>query len=246
MPASFSHSAPTIVTLTPLAQDNNAKYYPVSMGLIDNADYGLVGQGGWQVVDRPKMNAATQWFDRSPYQLKFSAILDKQLTSSNLGNYVPISIEDDCSQLESWMDKVDNAYEPPILAISGPVPGIQRVYVVYAMSFTEAVRDSAAGFRTQQKIDITLYEYSPPLGGSLVSYSSSPTQQFVEQQNASEKAGTQQFLLYTIKEGDTLIAISNYYYAGANYVAKIKTLNNIRDDSSIGVMAGQVIKLPRL
>lgn len=246
MPASFLHSAPTIITLTPLAQDNNSTYYPVRMGLIDNAEYSLVGQGGWQIVDRPKMNAATQWFDRSPYQLKFSAILDKSITSSTPTDAPVISVEDDCSQLESWMDKIDGAYEPPILAISGPVPGVQRIYVVYALSFTDAIRDPQAGYRTQQTVEITLYEYSPPLGNALASYSYSPTQQWAEQQNTSDVTGTQQFLLYTIHDGDTLIGISNKYYGGKNYVAEIKTLNNIRDDASISVMAGQIIKLPRL
>jgi LysM repeat protein len=251
MPASFAHSAPTIVTISPVAiPATNAKYSPISLGLLGSAEYGIIGQGGWQIIDRPKMVAATQWFDRSPYSLKFSAIIDHSITAPVTPG-APIlststSVENDCEQLELWLEKVDATYSPPVLSITGPVPGIKRLYVLYGLSFRDALRDQEAGYRIQQTVDITLYEYSPPLGNTLNQYSYAPSQTFAEQQNSSDITGTQQFIIYTVKDGDTLTSISNNFYGNPSMTQQIKTFNGIRDDSVLSIMSGQVLKMPRL
>ena len=61
---------PTLLTITPLAA--STIYSPITVGLIEDSTYGPVsGSGGWQVIDRPKTFAATQWYDRAPFQLEF-------------------------------------------------------------------------------------------------------------------------------------------------------------------------------
>ena len=47
-----------LVTLTPdpsanRAGGNSGSYYSITAGLVDNATYGPISSGGWQVVDRP-------------------------------------------------------------------------------------------------------------------------------------------------------------------------------------------------
>ena len=70
----------TVVTLTPVnlssLNSTGGSYSSVTLMLLGDATFGLIGSGGWQVVDRPKQVAATQWFDRSPYQLQFDGLLD--------------------------------------------------------------------------------------------------------------------------------------------------------------------------
>lgn len=50
---------------------------------------------------------------------------------------------------------------------------------------------------------------------------------------------------YVIKEGDTLQMIASRQRSNTSvYIAKIKSLNGIRDDSALAYMVGQVIQLP--
>ena len=243
MPVSFSGTAPTVLTIKPI-NTANTEYFPVRFGLVENAKYGPIGQGGWQIVDRPKMVAATQWFDRSPYSLDFQGVLDNSIT---LPGGIMSSVEDDCVQIESWADKIDNELQPPILSISGPVPGQQRLWVMHRFDFLDAIRDPQAGFRIQQIVNLTLYEYSPATGNALSEYSFSPAQTAANAVNNTTYTGTQQFLLYTIKDGDTLDSICSAWYGKSTDSLKydIKTFNGIRDEASMLLMSGQVIKLPR-
>ncbi len=70
----------TIVTLTPVNLSSlnvsGNMYSSIDFMLLGDATFNLSGSGGWQVVDRPKQVAATQWFDRSPFQLQFDGLLD--------------------------------------------------------------------------------------------------------------------------------------------------------------------------
>jgi hypothetical protein len=262
------------------------------VNLIDHSTYNTLGQGGWQIVDRPKMPAATQWFDRSPYQLSFTGILDKSisnrsidLTNTSIGaglneidnfNQTPddslfnyrnislessdatLSVENYCRALEHWMDKVDGKYEPPILQISGPIPGTQRLWALYSVEFAEAIRDFNAGFRIQQSVKITLYEYNPPLSSATTNILSIPSAAWLNKIGTAggilDSNGNtyQQYILYTVKAGDTLRSIATKFGVkdtknGNGKIdygpQKILRLNNLRDPSAIFV--GQVLNIPR-
>jgi LysM repeat protein len=160
-------------TLSPQTNGSNTQYQNVVLSMIGEYQYGTIGQGGWQVVDRPKSVAATQWFDRSPFQLSFDAYIDHQITnpfdpsSTTLGI---TSVESDCIELERWLDNVPGTYQPPIIKIiDGPVPQTainNRLWVLYSVEFQDSIRDFTTGERVQQKIKIVLYEYVAPLGST--------------------------------------------------------------------------------
>jgi len=234
----------TLVTLTPITGPTTGSYSPVVMSLIDHGSFSpSSSSGGWQVVDRPKSAAATQWFDRSPWQLKFDAYLDKSITTitpvtppsttqvtSYFDGAAPIaavagaqgaqsvvdtgvigdSIEDYCSQLESWLNPVSGTYQPPIIKIDAkPLPGKSiKYWILYGLDFGESVRNTIDGERVQQKVSITLYEYLPPLSSGYDIYGITD--------NVSL------FNSYIANSGSTTTVSSNYYQ-----VKKTDTLQSI-------------------
>jgi hypothetical protein len=260
-----------VVTMTPLISgvtDTNVikRYDVISCGLMGDSTYGPQSSGGWQIVDRPKSIAATQWFDRSPYSLSFSGVIQKGIdynaSGADLGFpgeiSLNMSIESEISQMESWVDRVvgSSQYQPPVLTVSGPVPGTERLWVVYSILWKDALRHPQAGFRYQQNFDIVLYEYTSPLSSTLSQYNkNSPAAAFITAVGASEEnAGTQQYALYTIREGDTLASIvAKLYQNPTQQSAKtistmgafLLAINGIRDETLIPNMAGRIIKLPR-
>jgi hypothetical protein len=273
----MSNSYITITPLTAYTGNANAqsalgdhRYSKILLNLIGNATYNQSGSGGWQVVDRPKMVAATQWYDRSPFQLQFEAVLDNgnsnvgsthvvssstqvydqyndtktfQIDQVFLNSTANSSVEDSCIALESWMDKVTGMLTPPILKLEGPIPGTQRYWVLYNLEFTEAVRDRDTGDRIQQNCKITLYEFQPPYANQNEYFSYSPTQQWTLTNIATNSSTTynSQYVVYQVKKGDTINSISIHFYGDASYAAKILSINNIRDPKSI--KAGQRLKV---
>lgn len=50
---------------------------------------------------------------------------------------------------------------------------------------------------------------------------------------------------YVVKQGDTFLMIAARQRTNsATYIAKVKAINNIRDDAVLSYMVGQVIQLP--
>jgi LysM repeat protein len=251
-PASGVGGAPTWATLSPIVSGGlrkNRLYKPVKMALVGNITYNQIGQGGWQVVDRPKLAAATEWLDRSPWQLVFDMALDNEATSlqsSDAGTYTlhGTSVETDCLAVEAWMDKVPGSKypEPPVLTISGPLPGIQRQWVLYAAEWDAALRHATAGYRYQQCGKITLYEYNPILPSQLKTRAYSPAAMAAATSvpASSLTSGTVQYLLYTVRTGDTMSRIAHLFHTTS---ADILALNGIRDPNSL--VPGQVLSIPR-
>jgi len=245
---SDSSGAPRLITLTPRIGKKTG-YHSIKAGLSGDTTYGPnSGSGGWQIVDRPKMVAATQWMDRAPFNLQMDLILDKSITVGiPSGQAVPtgpnLSIEAECRQLESWADKVPNSLIPPIIKISGPVPGTEKVWVMHTLQFKEAIRDVRAGFRYQQNVHVEFYEYTPPLNNILGTYKDGPAANWSNNQTLN--TGTQSYYSYTVKQGDTLQKIANKFYDGSKkQVQNIATFNGIRDQRS-QLYPGQIIILPR-
>lgn len=245
---------PVRIQLIPLGITGDAQgvYQPIDFGLQGDATYGPAGSSGWQIVDRPKSVGATQWFDRSPYQLQMAGILDSGPSVTNLvgkGDNNPgnDSIEGLCMRLESWLDKVPGTTEPPVLSIDGPIPGIQRLWVISSLGFDVAIRDRSAGYRVQQSFSLGLYEYIPPLSNKLSAYSASPAADFATLSAINDSMGAQQYYLHAVTSSEAMGGLamlsSNAYGAQTSYVTAIKQLNNIRDDSSL--QPGMIIKMPR-
>lgn len=225
-----------LVTLTPVSPAGNAG---ITFSLDGDSTYKQAssGSGGWQIVDRPRQVAALQWYDRSPRSLEAKLII----SSKTIYGTEDASIEPQCAQFETWLDKVPGTQLPPILAITGPVPGIQYVWVVFDFTFGTAIRDRQAGFRVQQNLDVTLYEYNAPLQGFGVLGNPSPVIAWI--QTAIGDGSESSYLLYTVKSGDTLATIAANFYGDQAKWIEIGSLNNIRDPDNI--FPGQQIKLPQ-
>jgi len=190
---SVTQSTPTLVHFIPTS--TNSQYSPVVAALLGDSTYSSVqGSGGWQVVDRPKSIAATQWYDRSPFQLVMTLLIDDQFTGNQC--------EAMCQQLESWLDadpSKGTLLEPTTFIMTGPLPGLTtpqgaREWFFYSLEFDEAIRSSPNN-RTQQNLQVTCYEYNTPIpGGSSYSAVTSPAVKAASalaQQNNYTYIGTQ-------------------------------------------------------
>jgi LysM repeat protein len=253
----------------------------VFAALIGDSTFGPVqGSGGWQVIDRPKTVAATQWYDRSVFQLQMNLIIEDSFAGA--GN-----TEKYCQMLESWLDVSTSStnYQPDTFTLAGPIPGTTtatgsiREWFIYTMSFGNAIRNSPSN-RIYQEISITCYEYQTPIpGGTSTSPAANAAANARTPQIATGTAtlgstvasgqvstastlnavGTSTSIttqitsptgvvgraIYTIKPGDTLAKIaSTVHQNSAAYIAKLKAINNIRDDSTLSRMVGQKIQLP--
>lgn len=241
--SNYSISAPTLVKLTPLSHG----YGAVTAGLAGDVTYALSGSGGWQTVDRPKLVGATQWMDRAPFQLQMDLILDHSVTKRSIktaSNTTPSSVETECRRIESWLDKVQGKLMPTIIRISGPMPGVEKLWVLSTAEFGEAIRDLAGGFRVQQKVKVTFLEYSAPLRDVLGQYKYGPSQDWRDTYNTKQNTGTQSYAQHTVKQGETLAKIANIYYHGdPKAAARIAKYNNLQDPRAI--VPGQVLILPR-
>jgi hypothetical protein len=194
---------------------------PVFLDLADDSKFSpSSANGGWQTVDRPKNVAATQWFDRPPWQLQFTAILDASRIDNKInkemynafGGYKDW-VETSCATLESWVSPVPGTIQPPVLRIQGPVPGTKLNWVLYTIEFDSAIRDTVTGKRVQQTVTLTLYEYVPPLASGYAGYYGLSQTDIYNQSFASAAAATSNTTTkpYVLKRGDTFSSISKKF-----------------------------------
>lgn len=243
-------TAPKVVKIKP---QNIPGSRALFVGLAGDATYTPSGgSGGWQIVDRPKRVAATQWFDRSIWTLTVPAIISSEISTTHGTMHIPsdsrlrqgstdaenISVETECLLLEKWMDRVQGSLEPPVFSLVGPLPGVHHYWVLSSLEFDEALRDPVAGFRYQQNVKLGFYEYQPPFGSKFKNVN----QGHVEKYKYNTENGTQTIKMYQIGNGDTLRRIANRFHLGSDGVRKLQTLNGIRDPKNI--IVGQTIMIP--
>lgn len=217
------------------------------------------GVGGWQLIDRPRLKAATQWYDGTVWELTLPLRLDVEvyygtyLYPPNTPGYesragTVLDVERQCLEVESWSDgAVPGTLQAPVLQVTGPVPGTARRWVVYQASFKNAIRDAITTNRIAQELTLRLYEYvsAQPSLDTVPSPSFSPAAAANQQQrmnainNALSGGATTN---YTVKEGDTLGLIAANLMGAYQLWPTLAYLNNIRDPSSI--YPGQVIQIP--
>jgi nucleoid-associated protein YgaU len=116
---------------------------------------------------------------------------------------------------------------------------VQRQWVVYSVTFNEALRDPVAGFRVQQKLQIILYEYNSPLATQV----GNPTPAQAAQTALNAAEASQSYSLYTVVQGDNLPLIAANTLGYYTLWTEIATLNDIRDPNN--VTPGQIIKIPQ-
>jgi hypothetical protein len=221
----------------------NKTYKPVSIGIAGIVPLTQVtGSGGWQIVDRPRRVSATQWYDRSPFELVIPGILDQSVTNS------ATSPSEDVAQMISWMDAPDvnaTVIQPPTITVRGPILGTELTWVVYSLNIKDALRDKSTGEIIQQMVDITLYEYNPPFPSL---QRKSPTQ------TASKLNKSSSTKNYVVKAGDTLAKIATQQMKGvALSTAESKIIDANRNDPALNMrspnqiltsLLGKTIKIP--
>lgn len=228
-----------LVTITPISGTTGLPTGDggITFGLNGDAPYTPAGggQGGWQIIDRPRNVAALQWYDRSPMSIVADLIIESEIVNGVAGQ----SIEAYCQRLDAWQDKLPGTNQPPIFSVTGPVAGTQRQWAIFTLSMDAAIRDFTGAFRTQQIVKLTLYEYNSPLQSTLNTPSPAAQAVFLAIQGA-EGAGS--YYLYNVVGGDTLESIAANLLNNYSEWQKIATLNNLRDPNNI--VAGQVLLIP--
>lgn len=208
--------------------------------------------GGWQIVDRPRRQASTEWLDYGPFTLTLPLLLDGTITGGpgfNPAMPVPMllangwqSIEWAASLIDTWQEPA--GLETPRLTVVGPVPHSDLTWVCKSVTWNEAIRDNATGERVQQKLSLVLLEYCPPV----VALSQSPAAAAAAAQAAAAAAKgpgappAPSARTYTVRAGDTLSAIAVRFFGNYRRYIDIAALNGIRDPNYITV--GQVLRLP--
>jgi len=258
MSKSITHDK-SLLVLTPSSP--NGSYRPVILGIAGDPTFSQAGgSGGWQIVERPKQIAATQWYDRAPFQISIPCIIDPTATLS------PYRPDDDIREMLSWLSAPSissNVIQPPTIKISGPVLGTDLTWVAYSISMDAALRAGTNGFVEygrrnkvigqtyspgavmQQHTTVVLYEYNPPFPSS--TNTSSPAQ--VARRNL-KTASTRS---YVVKANDTLAQIAAQQMGKAstsNEQAIIdanagdKTLSLRSPNQILSSLVGRTIKIP--
>lgn len=205
----------------------------ITFGLLGDADLTRSGGGGWQVVDRPRRKATTQWLDSSPFTMTMDLILDG-IDGHRVGS--PRSVDADCGVVEAWEAPATATIQPPVVKVTGPVPHTDLQWVVRSLDWKAAIRHPKNGHRIQQTVSITLLEYVPT---TIVITGRSPARAAQQRQSTSSKPSGRK---YTVRRGDTLSGIAARVLGDHRRWTEIATLNKIRDPNKIRV--GQVLALP--
>jgi hypothetical protein len=193
------------------------------------------GSGGLQVIDRPRLVAATQWYDRSPFQLTLNFILDTTITSAT-----PI---DDMEQMETWLEAATTSgtiIQPPYLTITGPTPGTSYRWMLSTLTEKSRLYTPAGG--QLQVIGVAvLYEFNPPYPYA----STSPAK------TAQNTSTTKTHKSYTIKAGDTILKIAASQMGKASTANELairaanpKTIGTTKITTNLTPLAGTIIAIP--
>lgn len=215
----------------------------ITFQLLGDATYTRSGTaGGWQVVDRPRRQATTEFLDYGPYVLTLPLLLDGTSPFNPYGDGWQ-SVEQAIATVEAWQIPV--GVEPPKVVVGSPaVAHTDLTWIVQDIAWDTAIRDPDTGERVQQKLTMTLWEYAPPnIQTSTVSTPGpAAAAQARQTANASPTTPVASGRTYTVKAGDTLGAIAVRFYGAYSKYLEIATLNGIRDPNFITV--GQVLRLP--
>jgi hypothetical protein len=181
-----------LTVLTPHAL-SGGHYRAVTVMVMGDAEMSQVsGSGGVQVIDRPRRVAATQWHDRSPFQLTLNFVMDTSITSST-----PIN---DMEQMQKWLEAATTSgtiIQPPYLTITGPTPGTGRSWMLSTLIEKSRLYTPTGG-QLQVMGTAVLYEFNPPYPYGKTSPSK------IHRETSTHKGHK----TWTIKSGDTILKIA--------------------------------------
>jgi LysM repeat protein len=182
------------------------------------------GGGGWQVVDRARKGATTEWLDYYPIVLTLTCLLDGGT------GVTAASVEPQIATLETFELPAQGTTPPipPLLSISGPVPHTELTWACSRLEFkggeSTAIRDPNTGLRTQQSFSIELTQYLA--SDAITDPNLTPAQQAALSTSVSglstvAPVGT----TYTVKKGDTWQSIAAQQLGNVALWPSIVSLN---------------------
>lgn len=223
----------TVITPHPLS---GGSYRTITVMVMGEAEMAQVsGSGGVQVIERPRRVAATQWFDRSPFQLTLNFISDTTITSPT-----PIA---DMEEMQRWLEAPTTSgtiIQPPYLTITGPTPGTSRPWMLSTLTEKSRLYTPAGG--ELQVIGVAvLYEFQPPYPYKGTSPAKNQRQISI---NTTHKR-------YAIQPGDTILKIAARQMGKASPANELalkwmnsKTLGNVKITTNLTPLKGTIINIP--
>jgi hypothetical protein len=202
-----------------------------------NADNGLVvsvnrdinppkmtgGFGGWEIVDRPRKTALTQWDGRDPFRMDIPILFDG-LTEER-GQELSISI---LSRMALPPD--GSSGNPPLIRVTGAVPRTDVTWVIEAIQWGDNVIWShirGSSVRLRQDAVVKLLQYVKE-------------DRIVNRGGRSSQGNRPR--TYAVHEGDTLRIISAKVYGDYTRWNNIAIANDITDPDTIS--PGQLLRIP--
>ena len=229
-----NHKQLTIITPHHLS---GGRYRPVTILVMGNSEMSQVsGSGGVQIIERPRRVAATQWMDRSPFQLTLNFVMDTSVTSRT-----PIN---DMEEMQTWLQAAETSgtiIQPPYLTLRGPTPGTGRRWMLSSLVEKSRLYTPSGG-QLQVTGTAVLYEFNPPYpyGGT------SPAKH--QQQSTGHKTTR----TWIIKPGDTILKIA----ASPHGMGKATTANElaikdanpvlhrVKVTTNLAPLKGTVLRIP--
>jgi len=217
---------------------SGGKYRPVTLMVMGNTEMSQVsGSGGVQVIERPRRVAATQWYDRSPFQLTLNFVMDTSVTSPT-----PIN---DMEEMQRWLEAAKTSgtiIQPPYLTLNGPTPGIGRRWMLSTLTEKSRLYTPHGG-QLQVTGTAVLYEFNPP-------YPYAGTSPSKNQQQTNTHKTTKTWI---IKPGDTILKIA----ASPRGMGKASTANelaikeanphilrHVKITTNLAPLKGTVLRIP--
>lgn len=209
------------------------------------------GYGGWAEVARPRRRPLSVWTGSPGLRLTLPVLLDRFRAG--------VSVERQIAQLEKLALPTAADGSPPrlrIVAKGGAIPHQDRLWVVDALTFGDALMNRA-GDRTRQQATLTLLEY---IADVRVNEKSTTTQTRRQAARAKSKAGAASKRIVAghgrpkggghtraaspspFGAGEDLLSIAARELGDADRWVEIAQLNGLRDPRAI--VPGQTLRLP--
>jgi hypothetical protein len=192
----------------------------------------IAWSSGWEVRSRPRRIGYTNWVGGAPRTLSVPLLLD--------GFSAYTSVEGPLYTLERMARfPVGRRHEPPVVRISGPLPGTAAEWVIDSIEYGDEIR-RLNGDRIRAEFILNLVEYVE--GDVTLRRKKSPAHHHRQQHHQPGSTTTPSTKVYRVRSGDTLWSIAQHQLGDGNRWHEIARLNHLRDPNHLRI--GQKLRLP--
>lgn len=125
-------------------------WHSITIPLADGTPVTTGGNGGWELVGRPKRTALTDWIGHEPLRQVIPCVFD--------GHQTARSVEPDLMRLGVLYVRQPDRDRPSVVKIAGPL-GSPLDWVIESIEWGDAIRRSADGQRTRQFFTLNMLQY---------------------------------------------------------------------------------------